>query len=169
MDLNSSVAFASWMGLYLCVWRKYLLEPRDPLATELLWIIIITIWPCASEDVSVKARSLNGPLFISKPHCCSNLSTTFCMMGTGSTTKSSSKNSPSQFISPCAIAIFNAARAQPFPFITDIWWALRTSPRPDPVMVPSSRTKMKRGRNGIQVVGRVQSLGWQLVIVNELS
>lgn len=91
------------------------------------------------------------------------------MMGVGSTAKSSSKNSPSQFISPCVTAIFSAARAQPFPFIEDIRWALRTNPRPDPVMVPSSRAQIKRGRNGIQVVGRVQSVGWQLLIVNELS
>lgn len=150
MDGLVSVPYSGGNG------RKHLLEPRDPLATELLWIIIITIWPRASEDVSVKGCSLNGPLLISKPHCCSNPNITSCMVGIGSTTESSLKNSPSQFISPCVIAIFNAARTQPFPFIENIWWALRTNPRSDPVMVPSRIAKVKRRGNGSQVVGGVQ-------------
>lgn len=89
---------------------------------------------------------MNGPLFISKPHCYPNLSITFYVMGTGNTNESSLENTPIKFTIPCIIATFNTIRAQSFPyFMENIWWILRANLRPEPVMMASNTAGIKRG------------------------
>ena len=95
---------------------KVVSESSALLPMESLLTSIVTICLGASEDASVKTYFMNGPLFISKPHCYTKSTIAFDVMSTGNTNESSLENTPIKFTSPCVITTFNTIRVQSFPF-----------------------------------------------------
>lgn len=124
---------------------RQLPESSARLAMGSLLTLIVTIWLDASEDVSGKAYFMNGPLFISKPHCCSDLSIAFYAMGTGSTSESSAEDTPHEIYQSMCNCHFQHNRDTVVPLLLKTYGGYFEQTLGQ-VMVPLGRAGIRKGK-----------------------